>query len=54
MDYIRIMRQILKYVSRYVEMALKQAPKNEMMVTHLLEMDVQLIDLQLKQAGYVH
>jgi hypothetical protein len=49
-----MMHQILNHVSQYVEMALKQALRNEMMVTHLLEMDVQLIDLQSKQAGCAH
>jgi hypothetical protein len=54
MDYTRIMHQILMNASRYVEMALKQEMKSEMMETQLPLMDVQLIDLQLKQAGCVY
>jgi hypothetical protein len=54
MDFIRIVRQILKHVFQYVETVLKQQMKSEMMVTQILEMDEQLIDLQLKQVGCVH
>ena len=47
----KIMPLTLKYVSQGEVMDLKQAPKSEMMATQLPLMDVQLIDLQLKQAG---
>jgi hypothetical protein len=54
MDYTRMMCQILMNVSQYVEMALKQEMKSETIITHWPEMDVQLIDHQLKQAGCVY
>jgi hypothetical protein len=54
MDFIRIMCQILTNVFQYVEMALKQQMKSETMVTQQPLMDVQLIDLQLRQAGCVY
>jgi hypothetical protein len=48
----KIMLPILKYVLQDEEMDLRQELKNVMMVTQQPLMDAQLIDLQLRQAGF--
>jgi hypothetical protein len=51
MDMNKIMLLTLKYVLQVEVMDSRQEQKSEMMETQRMEMDVQLIDLQLKQAG---
>jgi hypothetical protein len=52
MDMSKIMLLTLKYVLQGEAMDMKQELKSEMMITHLMEMDVLVIDLQLKQNGF--